>query len=121
MQLALVVGADCEREHMRRTISDVIDRYRPRMLLLASNSAADLVADEARQRGVPLVRYPPTSWSTATVSPSVMLANDCDALVRITVDTERTVGSAWSYEVARALGRAVETVTVPRATTDQHG
>ena len=114
MRLAIIGNSSCDRNATRAVVRELLSRYHPSTVLTGMNAVpGDIVTEEARGRGIDVLHYRPKRLSDSFFSPLAQIANDCDVLVRLTIDPHGFTGSAWSLDIARELGKTTEQVVIP--------
>lgn len=94
-----------------RVINEVLDRYEPDVVVSGGAVGIDQMAAEmARKRGIEVVEHLPKTqrWHDGFKPRNLLIANDCDALVRIAKRGATTYGSGWTRDRAEELGIPTE-------------
>jgi hypothetical protein len=121
-----IVGARSLAGHgaARRAICDVLDAYQAERgeLIVISGEAAGvdrMAAAEARRRGLIVVEHRTAGrgWPAARER-NLLIAKDCDHLVRIADRQSKTYGSGWTRDRARELGKPTEEYMLDSASRD---
>lgn len=120
MRLAIVgstlLGGNAEA---KRIIVEALDRYQPTVFVSGGASGVDTMAElEARLRGIPCTIFHPRNkrWAPAGYKErNLAIAQNCDALVRISAAGATTYGSGWTRDRAKELGKPTEEFVVALA------
>jgi hypothetical protein len=76
-----------------------------------------MAAEAARARGIEVIEYLPAvpNWHDGYKPRNLLIAQDCDALVRIALKGSKTYGSGWTRDRAAEMGKPTkEYVVRPR-------
>lgn len=116
MKLAIVGSVSLEGSpDAVRIIEEVLDRYRPTVVVSGGARGIDtMAADAARRRGIPVVEHLPrvNRWADGFKPRNLKIARDCDALVRIVAKDATTYGSGWTRDQAARMGKPTEEFVV---------
>lgn len=99
----------------REAIEQVLDRYRPALVVSGGAKGIDsMAAAAAKRRGIPVKEYLPAvpSWEGGYKPRNLLIAQNCDALVRIVAVGSTTYGSGWTRDRARELGKPTEEIVI---------
>lgn len=91
-------------------IQKVINKYHPTLVVSGGAPGIDTMAvNAARLKGIPVKEYTPSGqgWSYYKRR-NLMIAQNCDRLVRIVARDSKTYGSGWTRDRARELGVPTE-------------
>lgn len=122
MILAIVGSVSLEgSEEALKIIEELLDRYQPNMVVSGGARGIDtMAATAARRRGTPVQEFMPQvrSWKggggNGFEARNMLIAQHCDALVRIVAHDSKTYGSGWTRDYAKKIGKATEEFVVTR-------
>lgn len=88
-------------------IEMMLDEYRPDVVVSGGAKGIDSMAvAEAKKRGLAFVEHLPKTNNWAGFWPrNLLIAQDCDALVRIVASDSKTYGSGWTRDRAKEMGK----------------
>lgn len=98
-------------------IQDVLGRLAPVCVISGGAAGIDtMAADAARLRGWDLVEYLPETrrWHDGFMPRNLLIARDCEGLVRIVAHDSTTYGSGWTRDRAAEMGKPWEEFVVVR-------
>lgn len=100
-----------------RLIEEVLDRYKPHLVISGGAEGVDTwAADAARHREIPVKEHLPENprWEPkGYAARNLLIAWGCTHLVCITSPVTKTYGSGWTANKAEELGRPVERHRIP--------
>lgn len=123
MKLAIVGSVSLEGDlEAVKIINEALDRYQPTIVVSGGAGGIDtMAANEARKRGISVQEFLPESRSWAGFggkggfkARNLLIAQHCDALVRIVAHDSRTYGSGYTRDYAKKLGKPTEEFVVKR-------
>lgn len=119
MRLA-IVGSTILQDDPRASmiINEVLDKYRPDVVVSGGARGIDSMAEAAAKlRGIPTeIHYPKVrAWAApgGFRDRNLVIARECDRLVRIVSQRSQTYGSGWTRDQAQALGKPTEEFVLP--------
>jgi hypothetical protein len=120
MKLAIVGSTSLAgNERAAQIIEEVIDRFKPTIIISGGAVGIDSMAEAAAiRRGIePLIFRPEVHrWDggerVGFKQRNLHIALMCDVLVRIVADDSRTYGSGWTRDRARGNGAVTEEYVV---------
>lgn len=105
--VSLAGNADAER-----IINDVLDRYAPTEVVSGGAVGIDqMAARVARSRGIQVTEYLPkhNRWAPDGFKDrNLLIAQNCDAIIRIAARGSKTYGSGWTRDRAVEMGKQSE-------------
>ena len=96
-------------------IEQALDEWRPDVVISGGAKGIDSMAvAEARKRGIVCVEHLPKTreWATGFAPRNRLIAQDCDALVRIVAQGAKTYGSGWTRDRAEEMGKPTQQFVV---------
>jgi predicted Rossmann fold nucleotide-binding protein DprA/Smf involved in DNA uptake len=113
MRLAIVGSTQANGADARRAVREVLDRYNPDVIVSGGAEGADTIAaEEAAARGIAVQIFRPKvmRWRDGFMPRNKLIAENCDALVRIVSPRSRTYGSGWTRDYAKKIGKPTEEI-----------
>lgn len=111
MKLAIVgsVSLDGNLEAYR-IIREVIDKYKPDTIVSGGAKGVDSMAKEAAKENRIETRIflPKVNRWEGYKERNLLIAKECDVLVRIAAKDSKTYGSGWTRDRAKEFGKQVE-------------
>lgn len=111
LRLAIVGSVLLEgNSEAAKIIRKVLDRYQPTLVVSGKGRGIDTMAiTMAQLKGIPTMEYAPEGegWSFYKRR-NLLIAQNCDRLVRIAARSSKTYGSGWTRDRARELGVPTE-------------
>lgn len=111
MKLAIVGSVNLEgHPGAAALIEGVLDQYQPTLVVSGGAKGIDTMATAAAlARGIPISEHLPVGrgWP-AFKARNLLIAQECDRLVRIVSSTSKTYGSGWTRDRAREMGKPTE-------------
>jgi len=95
-------------------VQDTIKRLKPSCVISGGATGVDTMAEvAAKQLGVKFEAYLPEQehWHFYKKR-NVLIATDCEHLVRVFTKRAKTYGSGWTADYARKLGKTVEDIEI---------
>lgn len=100
----------------QRAIDEVLDRYQPSDVVSGGAPGIDTMAAETweRRTGRKAIVFPPEAqnWCHGYKPRNLLIAKECDALVRIVAKGSRTYGSGWTRDRAAEMGKPTEEIVI---------
>ena len=96
-------------------IEDVLDKYKPTIVISGGAEGIDIMAEEAAiRRGIETKIFLPkvARWRDGYMPRNLLIAEECDILVRIASAKSKTYGSGWTRDRARVMGKLTEEFVV---------
>ena len=108
MRLAIVgsvsLAGNARAEYV---IGRALDRFSPTRVVSGGADGIDkMAASAARSRGIEVTEYLPAepNWERGFKPRNMLIAGDCDVLVRIIARGSKTYGSGWTRDRAKEVG-----------------
>lgn len=111
MRLAIVGSVSLAgNAEAARLIEEALDKYQPTLVVSGGAKGIDSMAVQAaKRRGIAFKEYLPKTQNWAGFKPrNLLIANNCDALVRIVARASKTYGSGWTRDRAKERGVPTE-------------
>ena len=116
MRLAIVGSTKLAgNKEALRIIEEVLDHYQPTVVVSGGAEGIDLMAEEAAtRRGIETKIHLPkvAGWENGYKPRNLLIAKDCDVLVRIVASDAQTYGSGWTRDRAVDLGKPTKEFVV---------
>lgn len=115
LRLAIVGSTLANGAETRAIVRSVLDRYKPDVVVSGGADGADTIAEEeASARGITCNIFRPkvNRWRDGFMPRNKLIAENCDALVRIVCPFSRTYGSGWTRDYAKQLGKPTEEISL---------
>ena len=111
MKLA-IVGSTSLKDNVEaaRLIEEVLDLFRPSVVVSGGAPGIDTMSEKAAERrGIETSIYRPKHqrWRDGFMPRNLLIAQACDALVRIVASNSTTYGSGWTRDRAAGMGKKV--------------
>jgi hypothetical protein len=98
-------------QHALAIIENVLDRYKPDLVVSGEAKGIDSMAKAAAlRRGIAYQGYPPAvkTWDRGFKPRNMLIAQHCTHLVRIASAKAKTYGSGWTRDYAAKIGKFTE-------------
>jgi hypothetical protein len=102
-----------------RVIEEVLDEFQPDVVVSGGAAGIDsMAADAAYRRGILVREYKPKrqAWRATEMdgfwARNIIVAFDCDVLVRIVASDSKTYGSGWTRDRAQEMGKPTREYTI---------
>lgn len=109
MKLAIVGSTELEgNPDAAAIIEQVLDAYEPMLVISGAARGIDTMAVEAaKARGIDYKEYPAIlpAWEYYKAR-NLLIAQECDCLVRIVWKWSKTYGSGWTRDRVKEMGKS---------------